>query len=164
MALSLFQDKKPRLGPVRLDASISEEHAIKFRISREPVENQTSYTDHILELPRPLEIVGVITANPDQLIPTFSNTRHIQGWKRLLELAQLRAPFTVVTSLARYRNMVVVSLETSRSRANTNAIIVRASLEQLQLGLVDEVANLADAAQDIATPPDAIGDQGFAEL
>lgn len=164
MAISIFQDKKPRIGPIRLDASILEEHELEFLITREPIENQTSYTDHILELPQPITIQGVITNHTDTLIPTLSNTRHTQGWRRLLELGRRRLPFTVVTSLARYRNTVIRKVNTTRDKRTSNALIVTIECETIQLALVDEVANLADVAQDIAAPPDAIGDQGFAEL
>ena len=164
MAISIFANKKPFIGPVRLDASITEEHEINFRVSREPIETGLSYTDHVLELPRPLEIVGAITLNTDSLIPTLSNTRHVQGWRALLELARTRFPFLVITSLARYPNMVVENLATTRSKRNTNVIIVRAQLTQIQLALVDDVANIADPAVDIAASPDQLGDQGLGEV
>lgn len=164
MAIALFSPKQPWIGPVRLDASITEEHEIAFRITSEPIETATEYTDGIIELPRPLEIVGVISTHTDTLIPTFSNTRHIEGWRRLVELAKLRFPFLIITSLARYPNMVVESLATTRSKQNTNRLVIRAQCRQLQLALVDDVSNLADPAVDIASTPAEIGDQGLSEV
>lgn len=164
MAIALFTNKKPRIGPVRLDASITEEHKVLYQVTREPLESGTTYTDSILELPIPLEIVGAITLHTDSLIPTLSNTRHVQGWKALVELSKTRLPFTIVTSLARYRNMVIEELSTTRSKRNTNVVIIRCMARQLQLALVDDVANLADAAADIAAPAAELGDQGLGEV
>lgn len=164
MAIALFANKKPWIGPVRLDASITEEHKLLFQVSREPIESGLVYTDQILELPVPLEIVGAITLNTDSLVPTLSNTRHVQGWRSLIELARTRIPFLIVTSLARYSNMVVEELSTTRSKQNTNVVIVRCLARQLQLSLVDDVANLADAATDIAASAAQLGDQGLGEI
>ena len=71
MALALFQKGKPVFwpgglsvtvpAPITLDASLREEHEIRFSKSSYPIEQAQHATDHIIELPTPLTTVAATT-------------------------------------------------------------------------------------------------------
>jgi len=163
-SVNLFSRNKPKIGAITLDASIREEHAIDNDITSEPVEDGSTITDNIVTQPRVLAMEVMLTSHTDTVLPSGSNTRHIQIYRQLQRLAKAKEVFDVVTTLERYRNMAFRRCGTPRTVENTNALVVTCILRQIEIARVDEAANLAEIAQDIALGEENLGSQGAADL
>lgn len=161
MALAIFSRNKPKIGTLVLDASIAEEHAIDVSITDNPIEDGGTVTDHALVEPRVLTMEVMVTAHPDQLIPTLSAVRHIQEYRKLQRIAKSRDVITVVTSLERYRNMLIERVSTPRTVENTNALRITVQLRQIEIARVDAAENLGDVAADLALGGESLASQGL---
>lgn len=160
MALAIFSRNKPMIGTVVLDASITEEHAIDVDTTENPIEDGATVTDHAIVDPRELTMEVIVSAHPDQLIPTFSAVRHIQEYRKLQRIAKSRDVIDVVTTLERYRSMLIVHVGTPRTVENTNALRITCKLRQIEIARVDAAANLADLAVDGALGEEDLASQG----
>jgi hypothetical protein len=90
-------------------------------------------------------------------LPVLDNTRHLKAWAKLIALAKRRRPFDVVTSLEKYRNMVIERISTPRSKENTNALFITVDCREIEIARVDAAANLADQAVDAALGEQDLG-------
>lgn len=151
------------------DASLREDHTIENTITDNPIETGGIVTDHVQTQPRvfPLEVVQSLT--PDSLLGLASGafagvppslTRHIDTWNRLKTAAELRLPFTVITSLEIFTNVVIERLSTVRTADTTNALIFSMVLRTIEIAIVDEAANIAAPAVDSALGEQDLGTQG----
>lgn len=134
--------------PIVLDASLREEHELRFAKTTHPIESGAQVTDHLMELPRALTMDVVMTTHTDTLLPNTQATRHKRLHQRLIDLARARTPFDVVTSLGVYTGMVFTSIRTPRTLETSNALIVTCTLEKIEIAIVDVAQNLADVALD----------------
>jgi len=130
-----------------VDASVAEEHVIENDVTENPVEDGAKITDHVQLKPAKLTIQGVITdypfgfaviSNIQNIVNTVGNifgqgSRSIDAFNALLKLRESRQPFTVVTSLKKYDNLVFESLSVPRSAQTGNAIHFTAVLKQIRI-------------------------------
>ena len=161
----LFNRTKPKLGAIELDASISEAHAKNATLTRNPIESGSDVTDHIHITPDALTIEGVISTTPDDLTASFDprfggSGRTKSAWSELKELQAKREPFEVFTSLQTYSNMVLTSIQTSRTAETTNALRFTAKLDEIVIASVSLVENLAAEIADLAGAEADLGTQG----
>lgn len=167
MLAQIFLKKKPTFWPgglsvvtpppIELDASVREHHGVRFTWTGDPIENGQFSTDHGIELPTELTLDVVATTHTDTLVPNVQATRHIRIYNKLVDLARLRQPFDLVTSLAVYTSMVFDSISVPRTVQSTNALIITCVLHKLEIATVDIAQNLADAAQEIALGEQDLG-------
>lgn len=167
MALALFQKGKPQFWPgglslptpppIFLDATIREEHDLRFAKTTHPIESRLFVTDHVIELPRTLVMDVVVTNHPDSLVPNTNKNRAKLLQDKLEQLAKRREPFDVMTSLRGYTDMVITSVRTPRSLATTNALVITVTMEQIEFAEIDVASNMSDAAVDGAEPQDELG-------
>lgn len=161
----IFLNKKPAFwpaglsvgAPITMDASIREGHGQRFRVTENSLENAQFASDHIEPLPKLLSMDVVVTAHPDQLIPNTVSTRHIRTYRQLEDLANLRIPFDVVTSLEIITNVVFQSLGTQRTATDGKSLVINCQLKKIGIATVDIAQNLADAATEIALGAEDIG-------
>ena len=64
----LFSDQEHCLGELIVDAFVSESHKMSARFSEHPAERGCSIVDHIQNLPLSLEIKGIISNTPMNLV------------------------------------------------------------------------------------------------
>jgi len=115
MVLSLLFGKKypsPKVGSIDLDVTIREEHRFSSRVTTYPVEDGTIVSDHIINEPDIIVLVGVVTDTPLNIFAPFN--RSIDAFNRLIQLHQNREVVTVVTGLKVYQNMAIVNLDVPR--------------------------------------------------
>lgn len=167
MLVAIYQRKKPTLWPgglsvptpppLEFDAAIRDSHDTEFAWTGSPIENGQFATDHGIELPPRLAMDVVLTSHPDEVIPNVVASRHIRLYRQLLQIARLRMPLDVVTSLAIYTSMVFDRISVPRTKLNTNALICTVQMHKIEIATVDVAQNLAEAAQEIALGEQDLG-------
>ncbi|MCA9681133.1 MAG: hypothetical protein KC457_02990 [Myxococcales bacterium] len=166
MPLVFFrQDTRPRIGEVVPDGLVSDQHLLEHELTDSPVESGAVITDHVLRLPRPLQITVAAAKIPARIDEVSSPTRHHATWRDLLELAARRQPVTIITSLDRYENMILRRVGTSRtSAADASRLLIDIEAREIETAEVDELANLAPQITDIAQAQVDQGSQGTTAL
>lgn len=159
-SVAIFSSKKPEIGRVIPDASLTENHSVEVDVSAEPIEDGSTATDHIQVQQRQLTLTVGVTTHTDTLIPNISSVRHITLYRDLQQMAKTGEIFTAVTSLERYSNCVLTLVGTQRSAENTNALEIVCAIIQLETSIVDDIANLSALALDAALPQESLGSQG----
>jgi hypothetical protein len=154
--LQLFNLLKPTVGPIVLDASINESHAVDVEWTENPIEEGGIVSDHAIVAPRVVVIEGIVTRFPDSLLPPLKFTRHLLIWRRLRDMAIRRELYDIVTSLEIYPRMGILSVRTPRSNEWTHASKITIVARKMEFSVLDAAQVVSDAATDIA--------QGKAEL
>ncbi len=147
------------LGGIVVDATISEEHTHTCEVTDNPVEDGVKIADHVQLNPAQLVINGVITDTPlgfgfiGDLSKTAGNvgaglsipgattgdfqggqgSLSIQAFNKMLDLQKSRQPFTVITGLKRYQNMIMTELSIPRTVQTANAIHFKASFKEVRI-------------------------------
>lgn len=162
---AIFIDKSPVIGGIRADLSVTEEHAGVVNITDNPIEGGGIITDHVQDQPDILVMEIGHSNTPAKLITLDrSPIRHIVIWQKLLAIQKSKLPIPVLTSLKRYRNMLIERVEQTRSKENTNVAIIRLTLRQIEFAFIDDAANLADQAVNGALGEADLGSQGMQAL
>lgn len=152
----LFGSKQKDIGGVDIDGFVQEEHTLSCDVTKNPVEDGADVTDHVQLESAKLTIDGIVTDSPIRLgvISNFVNAgraitnlfsttkRSIDAYNQLESLWKSREPFTVVTSLKRYENMVFEELSVPRNSLNSNSISFSASLMQIRIAKNDAFGGL----------------------
>lgn len=154
--LQIFNLLKPTVGPIVLDASINEAHAVDVEWTDNPIEEGGIVSDHAIVQPRTLVIEGVVSRFPDSVLPPLKFTRHLLIWRRLRDMAIRRELVDIVTSLEIYPRMALLSVRTPRSNEWTHSLKITIVARKMEFSVLDATQVVADAATDIA--------QGKAEL
>lgn len=120
------------IGPVALDVVLTEKHESELEIARNPVEMGAEITDHAYMAPR-------------VLIMEVADQSATQAWQALKRLQESRVPFTVVSGLDVYDNLLVRRMSAERDiRFST---ILRATIELQEVILVSTgQASASDAS------------------
>ena len=77
MVLSLLFGKKypsPKIGSIDLDVTIREEHRFASRVTNYPVEDGTIVSDHIINEPDIVVLVGLVTDTPLSIFAPFNRS------------------------------------------------------------------------------------------
>lgn len=190
MAVTLFQRKIPRIGgpilpPIVLfDASIREGHLIENEITVEPVEDQGFRTDGVVTRPRPITLVGVVSsANPVSRGPPspdigvfagigqlgvfssrLSNRIHLQAWKKVVEIVELKIPVDVVTTVERMSGMMPRRASVDRVKEDGTSLQIMVEFQKFRKSLVDDLSNLTEEVAALGGEVEDLGAQGFGEV
>ncbi|MCT9017096.1 hypothetical protein N6G05_26455 [Cupriavidus gilardii] len=132
------------IGDIRVPVTIEEAYQDDLQITEHPVEKGAEITDHAFK--RQPEVVikcgwsnSEIKALTDTLqaifeggsLPTADYISTV--YSQLLALQEKRTPFTVVTSLRTYDNMLFRSLAVIRDQKTGAAMSVTATLKQVRI-------------------------------
>lgn len=159
-AIALFSATKPSVGPIMLDGSLSEDHAVEVDVTEEPIEEGGLVADHQIVRPRVVVIEGLVSAFPDSFLPPQTFTRHLSIWRRFRDIAIRGDLLDVVTTLEVYPGMKLTSVRTRRDVDHTNALVILLTLRKFEFARVDVAQAVADAAQDLALGQAELGAQG----
>lgn len=140
----IYGDKKlAQIGVVQFDASIDELHVSTAEVTSHAVEKGPNISDHIRVLPDEITITGVVTNTPvvflasinakspltnsflpehDRVEAALSELRRAQKGEKLLD---------VITTLAEYSNMAILSLSVTRNAQKGNILEVTVSLKEV---------------------------------
>lgn len=132
MVLSLLFGKKYpslKVGSIDLDVTIREEHRFSSRVTNYPIEDGTIISDHIINEPDVLVLVGLVSDTPLSIFAPFN--RSIDAFNRLITLHQSRQPLTVVTGLKVYQNMAITVLDVPRDVKTGQSLTFTIELQRL---------------------------------
>ena len=124
---------------VQPDVSISEIHSFKADITSNPVEDGSEISDHIFLKPERVTINAMVSDTP---IVFLSGVRRLldggarpsqSAFDALQFLFENRQPFSVITGIKQYDDMVFESLEITRNAANAGTLTFTAALVRVFL-------------------------------
>lgn len=148
--IAIFQDNRPQFIGLPLvipDCSLHEEHVNESEITDNPIEASGFVTDHIQDRPAVLTIEIGHSNAPSNLLSDRNPLRHLTIWTQLEVLKATQIPFTVVTTLKRYSNMVIQRMSLPRDREATTLSRITLTLRQVEFSFVDQASNLAGQAE-----------------
>lgn len=102
---ALFAAKRPSIGQIIANCTLSEVHGAEYEISEAPIEDGSFLTDHIIRRPIRLQMTAIFSPYPDNIGDQFSdgiNADTKATWARIRALADSRVPFRVYTQLELY--------------------------------------------------------------
>jgi hypothetical protein len=164
--LSIFQQRRPRIGRIRLDCTVTERHSASVEVSTVPIEDGAHVTDHADVKNRMLQLVGIITPTPDTIGAQFdrSGLHHINAHEQLLELVRRRELVTVFTPLESLEDCLVVMYDVDQSVDTSQALHFSATIQQIQLSKLGTVSRIAEADRDLGEADEDLGVQGTQEV
>lgn len=121
------------IGGIELDVVLQESHRFPSDITQNPVEDGTVFSDHVVLLPFVLEMEGRVSEASLTPFGVLEQNRHIDAFQALVELNTRREPFTVVTGIQVYQNMIFEELNIDRVRRDGRSIRLQASLREIQI-------------------------------
>lgn len=134
MAISDIKDLiiVTKIGTVKVDVSINQNHNFPSRITENPVEDGSTFSDHQVLLPVVLEIEGRVTDAAISLFESLtgkSDSR--EAYLNLVALQRSKQTFDVVTGLNVYKNMLLEEISFPRSASDGRSLRFTAVLREL---------------------------------
>ena len=117
-----------------VDGFYAEQHKVSVSKTAYPVESGASVTDHAVREPNKLKLQGWVSdLMPAPLaIPWVSRSERGAGaWLEILRVMEAREPLTVITALAVYQNMLLVSAEAPVDRTTGLSLVFTLDLEEV---------------------------------
>jgi len=141
----LFFRKDNLIGEIKLDVIVEESAQSSSTITSNPVENGADVNDHIIINPMTFSMTGIVSDTKVQILGGFSalgqiasgnaftkaDTPSKDAWESLLELQAERIPFTLVTNLKDYDNVVIENLSTSQNKDSSNSLNFTANMKEI---------------------------------
>lgn len=132
---------------IMLDCTLSEEHSYQADVTENPVEDGSTIADHVNLKPFTLKIDGLVSDSPlgfsiigdvqnivssiTQIFGTQSRSR--DAFEALVTLYKNRIPFTVLTNLKRYENMVISEANFPYTKDTGQALDLKMTLTQISI-------------------------------
>lgn len=159
------------LTGIVIDATVRETHVSECEVTKNPVEGGAPVADHVQVQPKKLSIEGVISDTPlgfafigniQNLVRSVTQifgarSRSQDAYDDLVRLQESRRPFTVITNLKKYDNMILTSLTVPRDSSTGGAIHFTAEMQQVIIVKSEEIANLATDAADVGAKTKNLG-------
>lgn len=108
------------VGPVQIDCLISEKPENGLDITEIPVETGSRITDHAVIMPKKITL-------------DIANHNASDSYQRLVEFQESRVPFTVVTGLSVFNNMLIKSISVERDFMMSNVLSAKIELQEIIL-------------------------------
>lgn len=134
------------LGAVVADAVIEERHIDEMEITRHPVEQGSTISDHAYKLPATLDLLYDWATASNQNVandPAFLSTMYA----RLLALQASATLFTVVTGKRTYTNMMIRSLAETTDKDTENILALHMSLQEILMAVTSSLTVSAMSQQ-----------------
>lgn len=106
------------IGPVPIDCVVSEKHASEIEITEIPIENGSRITDHAFVLPKKISL-------------EIANDNATASFNALVAFQESRVPFTIVTGLFVYSNMLVKSISAERDKVFSQVLRATVDLQEI---------------------------------
>lgn len=123
------------IGGVFVDVVVSERHESELEIAEHPVESGAKISDHAWRKRRRVTLEGAV-----------NSPRAISAFEQLLALQEAAEPFSLVTGLKVYQNMLIERLEAERDK--DYARILKFTAECSEVIIVSTESGSAGAAAD----------------
>lgn len=108
------------IGGVFVDVVISEEHTATMEIAEHPVESGAKISDHAWRTPYKVLLESVV-----------DGARAIAAYQQLLAIQQAAEPFSLVTGLKVYPNMLIKEIVATRDREHARVLKFTAELQEV---------------------------------
>ncbi len=119
------------------DAVLSEEHSQAATITTDPVETGFALSDHIYHEPDRLTVelaVSDYALHPSSDDPFASSTsRSAKAFDLISKVKRAGEPFSVVTGLKLYDNMMILNISCRQDAETSSAMIARVEFEQVTI-------------------------------
>lgn len=126
VAREIYGETFNQIGVMQVDVTVRESHSMGSQVTDKPVEDGTVINDVVILNAARVSISGIMT--DDRLGTSFTDK-----WNALLELRRSREPFTVVTSLAVYEDMIFENISCSRDVSTAGAVFFDADLKNVRI-------------------------------
>lgn len=124
---------------IELDIIVSESTNTSSTVTSNPVENGSDVNDNIIINPMTFSISGIVS---DTKVAPFGGLNTLESfasestpskdaWEDLLELQANRVPFTLITNLKAYDNVVLENLATTQDKETSNSLNFTANLVEI---------------------------------
>jgi len=133
------------IGEIELDVIINESAQASATVTSNPVENGSDVNDHIIINPMTFSMTGVVSDTKVAIFGglntieqvasgnafTKTDTPSKEAWEELLELQADRTPFTLVTNLKSYDNVIIETLSSSQDKDTSNSLTFTAGMREI---------------------------------
>jgi hypothetical protein len=108
------------IGGVFVDVVLSEEHESEMEIAEHPVESGAKISDHAWRLPRKVTLEGVV-----------ESSRSVSAYEQLLSVQEKAEPFSVVTGLKVYSDMLIRRIGVTRDKEHSRVLKFECELQEV---------------------------------
>lgn len=123
---NIFGSKLTQVATLPVDVTVREVHELPTTVTSKPVEDGSKISDNAINEAARVSIDGILT---DDLIGDSWEDK----WRSLQEIRDAREPFTVVTAIAVYENMLFERLTVNRSASTGGALFFSAQLKNVRI-------------------------------
>lgn len=138
-----------KIADIEIDAVLQQDTRFDMRVTRNPVEDGTLYTDHMVTIPVVLQIEGRISDTSLNYLTPVKPGRANDAFNSLVALEVEKQPFTVVLGDDVYENMVFESLSKPRTSADGYSVRFNAVLTELFIVGNESLNNRELIAEDV---------------
>lgn len=123
VSLQTFFGGRRQIGSIEIDVVISESSKDDLTITKQPVQQGASITDHAFKEPNTL---SMSISFRDNLTKSLSKI-----YQSLLDLQSSREPFDVVTPKRIYKSMLISALGVTTDKSSENILSVNISFQEV---------------------------------
>lgn len=127
------------IGGVFVDVVISEEHESSMTIAEHPVERGAKISDHAWRERRRVTLEGVV-----------EQTRSISAYEQLLAVQEEAEPFSLVTGLKVYENMLIERITVTRDKDHARVLKFEAECSEVKIVSTESRAGGGSSSEDKA--------------
>lgn len=123
------------VGPVPLDVILSERHGSSIEITGNPIETGAEVNDHAY-------------VKPKELTLEVADRSAAASHAALVSLQEAREPFTIVSGLRVYTNMLIQSIDADRDKDTSRILRARVSCREVIIVSTSSATSPTGASQD----------------
>lgn len=115
------------IGGVVIDAFVEERHTMTSSVTQYPVEEGFNISEHVTQYPDGLSLQCIVGPHPVKIlggildIASFKNQAY-QVYEALVVLKELAEPIEIITGLRVYDNMIIDSINITRTKDNGQSL------------------------------------------
>lgn len=128
ISLSTFFPNNRKLGDITVQTIISESTNDTLTITKQPVQQGASITDHAYKEPTTLQMTMYFR---DDRLNFFGSTTLSEIYQSLIDLQNSREPFDVSTPKRIYKNMLISTLGLTTDKNTENCLAINLSLQEV---------------------------------
>lgn len=130
---------KTNIGGLFFDAIFSVSTSHTATITSHPVQNGANISDHMFVNPVTINMeIGMSDAMATMVQGQFTSaySKSVSAYRELVKLQESRQPFTVLTRLNRYENMVIQGINVEDSAQYKNGLRASVNMQQIIMATV----------------------------
>lgn len=169
MSLGAIIPRRPRIGPIVFQCSAREGYSSTATVTSNPIAFGAIITDHVQIQPEVITLDVIASTDIGIGLGIFQGPgAAVRTYQAIKALQRSRILVDVVTGMGVFTKYVITGLETFRdaeySGGFSGALRFTVTLQQVIIALVDEIENVAEAAQDLSVGAADVGTQGTESL